>query len=96
MKILDYKKWIEAGEQTHDSSSVICLNLLKAIGVKDIALAGFDGFSVSINENYADPDLRRPVNEEQAKRRNEYYKRFISEIASFGIKITFVTPSKYK
>ena len=96
VKILDYKKWIEAGEQTHDSSSVICLNLLKAIGVKDIALAGFDGFSVSINENYADPDLRRPVNEEQAKRRNEYYKRFISEIASFGIKITFVTPSKYK
>lgn len=96
VKILDYKKWIDAGEQTHDSSSVICLNLLKAIGVKDIALAGFDGFSVNINENYADPNLRRPVNEEQAKRRNTYYKSFINALKQDGIKLTFITPSLYE
>lgn len=96
VKILDYKKWIEVDDRTHDSSSVIALNLLQACGVKEILLAGFDGFSVNINENYYDGNLRRPVNAEQAERRNKYYKNFISQIANTGIKISFVTPSKYE
>ena len=97
IKILNYKNWIEISDgRTHDSSSVITLNLLKACGVKEILLAGFDGFMVNINENYSDPNLRRPVSVEQVERRNAYYKRFIEEIASTGIKISFVTPSKYE
>lgn len=94
--ILDYKKWIEVGERTHDSSFVICQNLLKTIGVKNIALAGLDGFSTNINENYADPNLRRPVSEEQAVRRNAYYKQYISDISKSGVKIEFLTPSLYE
>lgn len=97
VKILNYKNWIDISDgRTHDSSSVITLNLLKACGVKEVLLAGFDGFMVNINENYADPNLRRPVSVEQVERRNAYYKRFIGEIASSGLKITFVTPSKYE
>ena len=96
VKILDYKNWIEVDERTHDSSAVIALKLLQACGVKDILLAGFDGFSVNINENYYDENMRRPVNAEQAERRNTYYKDLISRVASTGIKITFVTPSKYE
>ncbi len=97
IKILNYKNWIEISDgRTHDSSSVITLNLLKACGVKDILLAGFDGFMVNINENYSDPNLRRPVSVEQVERRNAYYKRFIGQIAAAGIMITFVTPSKYE
>ncbi len=97
INILNYKNWIEISDgRTHDSSSVITLNLLKACGVKEIMLAGFDGFMVNINENYSDPNLRRPVTVEQVERRNAYYKRFISEIAATGIKISFVTPSKYE
>ena len=72
------------------------LNFLKACEVKEILLAGFDGFMVNINENYSDPNLRRPVSVEQVERRNAFYKRFISEIASSGIKVTFITPSKYE
>ena len=97
VKILNYKNWIDISDgRTHDSSSVITLNLLKACGVKEILLAGFDGFVVNINENYSDPNLRRPVNVEQMERRNAFYKRFISEIGSTGIKISFITPSKYE
>ena len=55
-----------------------------------------DGFMVNINENYSDPNLRRPVSVEQVEHRNTYYKRFISEIANSGIKINFITPSKYE
>lgn len=96
VKILNYSNWIEIDERTHDSSSVIALNLLKACGVKEIILAGFDGFSANINENYYDATMRHPVTLEQAERRNAYYKDFIGRIAGDSIKITFVTPSLYE
>ena len=96
VKILNYANWIEVDERTHDSSSVIAFNLLQACGVKDIMLAGFDGFSVNINENYYDPNMRRPVNAEQAERRNAYYKGLIGRVRAKGIKVEFVTPSLYE
>lgn len=96
VKILNYRNWIEVDERTHDSSSVIALNLLRDCGVKDILLAGFDGFSVNINENYYDPNMRHPVNLEQAERRNAYYKRLIERMKREGIHIQFVTPSLYE
>ena len=95
VKILNYSNWIELDERTHDSSAVIALNLLKECGVKNVLLAGFDGFSTNINENYFDPNMRRPVNNEQAERRNKYYKNFIKNIDASGVKVKFVTESKY-
>ena len=96
VKILNYSNWIEVDERTHDSSAVIALKLLQACGVKEILLAGFDGFSVNINDNYYDPNMRHPVNAEQAERRNTYYKGFIKKISDSGIDITFITPSLYQ
>ena len=96
VKILNYKNWIEIDDRTHDSSFVIAANLLKACGVRSIYLAGLDGFSVNINENYYDPNLRRPVNEEQADRRNKYYKSLVSRLRADGIDVKFVTPSRYE
>lgn len=96
VRILNYKNWIEVDERTHDSSSVIALNLLKACEVKEVLLAGLDGFSVDINENYYDPNLRRPVNAEQVERRNKYYKDFIGKIKKYGVAVEFITPSKYE
>ena len=96
VKILNYSNWIEVDERTHDSSSVIALNLLKACGAKTILLAGFDGFETNINENYYDLTMRRPVSPEQVERRNKYYKGLIERTKVSGIDIQFVTPSKYE
>lgn len=96
VKILNYSNWIEVDDRTHDSSSVIAINLMKACGMKELLLAGFDGFSVDINKNYYDPNMRHPVNQEQAERRNLYYKRFIQKTMRTGIRISFVTPSLYE
>lgn len=96
VKILNYANWIESDERTHDSSSVIALNLLKNCGVKAIMLAGFDGFSLDINENYYNPNMRHPVNAEQVELRNQYYKGLIERIKKSGISIDFVTPSLYE
>lgn len=96
VKILNYSNWIEVDDSTHDSSSVIAMKLLKACGVKEMLLAGFDGFSAGINENYYDQNMRRPVKQEQAERRNRYYRIFINNIKSNGIDIKFITPSIYE
>lgn len=96
VKILNYGNWIEVDDRTHDSSAVIAMNFLKVCGIKELLLAGFDGFSVNINENYYDPNMRHPVNQEQAERRNAYYKDFINRIIKSGIKVTFITPSLYQ
>ena len=96
VKVLNYSSWIDVDERTHDSASVIAMNLMKTCGVKEIMLAGFDGFSVNINENYYDPNMRHPVNLEQAQRRNMYYKGFIEKIKKSGIQVMFVTPSLYE
>lgn len=96
VKILNYANWIDVDERTHDSSSVIAMNLMKACGVRELLLAGFDGFSVNINENYYDPNMRHPVNPEQAERRNTYYKGFIEQIRESGVQVMFVTPSLYE
>jgi len=97
VRILNYSNWIDIRDgRTYDSSAVIVLNLLRSCGVKELLLAGLDGFSANINENYSDPNLRRPVSIEMAQKRNDYYKGFIAEIAASGIGVTFVTPSLYK
>lgn len=96
VKVLNYANWIEVDERTHDSSSVVALKLLRACGVREILLAGFDGFSVNINENYYDPNMRHPVNAEQASRRNSYYKSLIGRVRDTGIAIRFITPSLYE
>ena len=95
VRVLNYANWIDVDDRTHDSSAVIALNLLKTCKVSEIILAGFDGFSVDINENYFDPNMRYPVSAEQAERRNAYYKKFINKISKGGISISFMTLSKY-
>ena len=51
---------------------------------------------VNINENYFDPELRRPVSIEQVNRRNKYYASFIKKMQSDGINVKFITPSIYE
>ena len=98
VKILNYGNWIDIDEDknTHDSSSVIALKLLQSCGVKNIILAGFDGFSSDINKNYYDENMRRPVSAERAEKRNKYYKKLIEGVRKSGISVEFVTSSLYQ
>ena len=96
VKVLDYSKWIDVDEQTHDSAAVIAVNLLRKCEAKELLLAGFDGFSVDINENYYDASMRHPYNAEEAQKRNEYHKKLFNRVKEEGIKVEFITPSKYQ
>ena len=95
VRVLNYGRWVEKDHEVHDSSFIIAANLVKAFGVVDVMLAGFDGFSADINENYLYPDMRRPLDSRQAKSRNEYYREFVRRLRDSGIRIEFLTPSAY-
>ena len=70
------------------------MNLLKECNVSEILLAGFDGFSVNINQNYFDPSLRHPVTEEQAKNRNAFFGKFVNSVRE-TVKVTYLTKTIY-
>lgn len=96
VNVLNYANWIEVDEKTHDSSFVIVMNLLRICEVKTVLLAGFDGFSPNINDNYYDPYLRHPIDEKQADEDNAYYIEFIKGLRNQGMDIKFITPSIYE
>lgn len=98
VKILNYADHIEIGEngQVYDSSGDIAFDLLKACNVQNVLLAGFDGFSLNINENYFDPELRHPINAVQVESRNRHFKELVAALRANGIMIQFLTPSKYE
>ena len=93
--VIDYQKWITVEKGVNDSSGIVALKLMSACGAKEILLAGFDGFSVDINNNYYDKTLRRPVTEEQATQRNEYFRNFVKELRKTTT-VKFITKSLYE
>ncbi len=93
-RVIDYYKWITVDEETHDSAGYIILNLLAALGAKKILLAGFDGFSVDLGENYYDDMLKKDLSLEQVKHLNHAFRAFLLGKQN-GCDITFITDSIY-
>lgn len=92
--VIDYKKWIIGKNGTKDASGILILNLLEKLGTKKIYLAGFDGFSGDVNDNYYDKSMRIPISSTEAEERNIFYREYISKLRE-KIEIEFLTPSQY-
>lgn len=93
--VIDYEKWITVEDGVQDSSGIVSLKLMTACGASELLLAGFDGFSANINENYHDKSMRRPVSEEQASRRNEFFRAYVNRLRT-TVPVTFITKSRYE
>lgn len=93
--VIDYEKWIVDGEKTQDSSGVMGLMLAKSLGASQILLAGFDGFSGDVNENYWEASMRKPISSEEAQERNAFYAQLIARISD-AVPVRFLTKSRYQ
>lgn len=91
---IDYKKWTKTEDGYKDISAVVALNLVKAFKAKKVYLAGFDGFSKEITENYFDRSLCRPLPENLVEERNRFIGKYIKDIGQY-LQVEFLTPSKY-
>ena len=55
--IVNFNLLVKRGWEHFDNSGIMCLRLLNKLHVKNVALAGFDGFEDAYSESYADISL---------------------------------------
>jgi len=78
-----------------DNSTILLLNMLDMLGAREIAIAGFDGFS-DIDNNYASSDLEKSYsagNEKNAQIQ-AMFAEFIKNKAIADVR--FITPSRFE
>lgn len=77
-----------------DNSGLMALNLLMSLGVKEVIIAGMDGYSSAQDNDYYDQRLQYTFSE-GAQLRNELISQKLSDIRK-KMSITFLTPTQYE
>lgn len=90
---LGYDKLENSLEGVRDNAGLMAIRFLIDAGVKKIFLAGFDGYSAGINDNYAAEDSYLNTDSELLNKMNEGMRVMICEYKK-EIAIQFITPSK--
>ena len=78
----------------YDNPLVLLINLALKLDVKDIILAGFDGYSDELSDCYYSEYVKLLYDKSNISLRNEALKNFIGEVKD-KIEIKSITPSKY-
>ena len=93
--LLNYSRWTMFEEELHDSAGVTALRLMEYCRPRKIMLAGFDGLSYDINNNYYDETMRFAYSKENIDNNNIFLKNYISELGK-KIEVEHITPSLYE
>lgn len=78
-----------------DNSGLMLLKILSAANVKQVAIAGMDGYTLHRNENYYDQQMEEDSFSDQATKRNQL---IADELHAIGksVKLNFITPTVYE
>lgn len=94
----DYKVNYSSFSSVHsdivDNSGIMLLKLLLELGIKEVDIAGMDGYSNEIIGNYFDKGLDYNFSNESEKR-NSFITKELKEIKK-KIKVNFITPTLYE
>lgn len=90
---LNYSNLIDIEASIPDNSLVMFLRVCEKIGVHNIALAGFDGYSES-EMNYFNTNMEYSFVKDKANELNTYVKNYLQSVKN-SLKIYFVTDSYY-
>ena len=91
--VVNYSSFVSNEPDIIDNSGLMLIRLLASLGVKNIVIAGMDGYSVFQKGDYVDESLEYQFSE-GADRRNELIAAELSELNKV-IKIKFITPTQY-
>ncbi len=91
--VLKYDSLIDKETEIIDNSLVMLMKAMMEIGVKEVTLAGFDGYSKS-DDNYFDVSREYSFAKEKASYLNNYVKHFLKQFKD-DIHVTFLTRSHY-
>lgn len=91
--VANYSSLIDEKAEFPDNSMIMLLKLLRAIGINDIVLAGFDGYTPD-NVNYFDVNMEYSFVKEKADSLNDAVRKFLDGFDR-NISVTFITDSYY-
>ncbi|MBR0302508.1 MAG: hypothetical protein IJQ80_01515, partial [Clostridia bacterium] len=91
--VVNFASYASKDPEIIDNSVLMLLKLLTAAGVKEVNIAGMDGYSETGGDVYYDSELDHDFSRE-AKRRNAKISEELKEI-NRRIKLTFITNTMY-
>ncbi len=91
--IVDYEKYISNNPEIMDNSGLMLLRLLINLDVKDVIIAGLDGYTDYYGKDYYDKELEYSF-ANKAEIRNKMISEELKDISS-KITINFITPTNY-
>ena len=91
--VVNFSTYVSRHAEIVDNSGLMALRLLEAVGVREVRIAGMDGFSETPDENFYDQEL---VSDHVATAtlRNSLISEDLSEIRRH-ISLEFLTPTHY-
>jgi 4-hydroxy 2-oxovalerate aldolase len=92
--IVNYSGYLNEDEIIADNAGLMLINLLRKIGVKKVALAGFDGFNYLSTKNYYDDRMISSIQYEKQERINRAISTYFDKLKKL-MDVKFVTPSLY-
>lgn len=93
--VVDYLSYTNEDPLIADNAGLMCINLLRTAGVKQLYLAGFDGFSVNQTENYFNASMYVKVENENLLAKNAAFATKLAQLRT-QLEIIFLTPSVYE
>lgn len=91
---INYASYLCSEIGVSDDPTLMLMNLLISIGINEIAIAGFDGFSSNPEDNYFTSELSMGSPLQAKLKKNKLISTELEHIKEKLI-ITFITPSKY-
>lgn len=92
--IIDYESYINDYTYVADNSILMLFSFLVSIGKEDVFVAGLDGYSYDIYDNYSDDNFILNLNREIVDKKNQEMNSYIQDIKHV-LHIKFVTTEKY-
>lgn len=92
--IVNYSSYLGEGSEA-DNAGAMLIRLLTHIGIKEILLAGFDGFEVDVSANYYVDSFKRNIERETAHKKNKLLSIQLRN-ALKDIPYRVITPTMYE
>lgn len=93
--VLDYKELYELGGLKVDNAAILAMNLLLNHGVKEVSMAGLDGYDMGYENSYSYTEYNRVTDKETLQKINDSLAKSI-ELISRDLHISFLTPSQFR
>lgn len=92
---VDYQRLLQAPPAGSDNVAALFLSFVVGLGLKELALAGLDGYALDARDNYSYEEHGAPRQREVLEVRNREMEEAV-RAASAAIRLRFLTPSQFE